>query len=377
MNIPACAACHKPIHGRHYQALGGYWHPDCFLCPECRQPIGGGQFVEKKGYPFHPRCYASKHAPLCPGCETPITGAGITALGRSWHVQCLLCAGCRQPIRDSGFLQHDQKPYHVACYHKQFSPHCVICDGPVQSLNHVTNGWGETFCQEHLRQYASCASCNRLLAPRLTGGGVRYRDGRNLCQHCRSTAVDNEFQGSKVLREVRDFLHAMGMPFPDHPIPLRLAGVDELSRIARTATSRPPLGVTRTSILTRGQQVVDRVLQEIVILYGLPREHFAMVAAHELGHAWLFLQECGELPGEVEEGVCTLCEYFWLKNLDDPTAAYRLKGLEEERDPVYGKGFQSARQSLQRLSFPELLAFVQKHRRWPLNNPFARLLRVI
>ncbi|MBF0610749.1 MAG: protein DA1 [Magnetococcales bacterium] len=375
--MPICVACHQPIHGRFLQALGGNWHSQCFICPECRQPIGSGQFFEKKGYPFHPECYARKHAPLCHGCETPIVGTIITALGKSFHSQCFLCSACGKPIQAGGFLPHQDKPYHTACYHQKFSPRCVVCQGPIRTASYVTNLWGESHCEEHLHQYRSCFSCNRLMAPAVTGGGVVLSDGRALCQLCRQQGVENEFKGSKLLRQVRQFLHEQGMAFSEHPIPLRLTGLEEMQRLTQPKAGRPAVGVTRTQTFSRGGKVVERVLQEIVILHSLPEEHFTMVAAHELGHAWLFMNGIDELPPMVEEGLCGLCEHLWLKQFDTPHSVFRLKGLQEEKDAVYGQGYQAAISSLKRLSFNQLLDFIKKNRRFPISNPIARLLGVI
>lgn len=35
-----CAGCHAEIgHGRFLSCMGAVWHPECFRCHDCNQPI--------------------------------------------------------------------------------------------------------------------------------------------------------------------------------------------------------------------------------------------------------------------------------------------------------------------------------------------------
>jgi hypothetical protein len=101
-------------------------------------------------------------------------------------------------------------------------------------------------------------------------------------------------------------------------------------------------------------------------LHGLPREHTAVVIAHELGHAWLFLNAFPELPLHVEEGLCELCEYLWLNQQHTPEAKNRLKLLRQNKS-IYGAGFQGARNALQGRSLSLLLAYVKEQREFPVD----------
>ena len=54
----------------------------------------------------------------------------ITALGRNWHVQCLLCAGCGRPIAERGgvrFVERQGRLYHAPCHKQRFHPRCDVC----------------------------------------------------------------------------------------------------------------------------------------------------------------------------------------------------------------------------------------------------------
>lgn len=194
---------------------------------------------------------------------------------------------------------------------------------------------------------------------------MRYGDGRTMCNRCRRTAIDQPKDGVPVLTEVRHILARLGVNLGDAPTPLRLVDQSELNRLSTKAYARQPTGMVRTRTWTENDRVTWREIEEILILHGLPREHFAASTAHELGHAWLFLNAFPELPPPVEEGLCELCEYLWLKQQYTPEATYRLHLMEDNDDPVYGRGFQVARRELERLPLSALFTFVRTHRRFP------------
>eukprot|EP00667_Euglena_gracilis_P010728 EG_transcript_10929 len=52
-----CAACYTPITGKLMEAVGKKWHPECFVCAVCRQPLGV-HFISRNGAHLHPYCAA-------------------------------------------------------------------------------------------------------------------------------------------------------------------------------------------------------------------------------------------------------------------------------------------------------------------------------
>ena len=50
---PKCVSCKNPILSNYIAALEGYWHPECFVCPEpgCG-PFKQGSFHELDGLPY-------------------------------------------------------------------------------------------------------------------------------------------------------------------------------------------------------------------------------------------------------------------------------------------------------------------------------------
>ena len=54
---PKCVACGLPILSIYTAALGGYWHPKCFVCQE----PGCGPFDKAKFFELNGKPYCEKH----------------------------------------------------------------------------------------------------------------------------------------------------------------------------------------------------------------------------------------------------------------------------------------------------------------------------
>ncbi len=278
-----------------------------------------------------------------------------------------MCARCGKPFAGRNFYERDGKPYCETDYHLIFSPKCAVCGEPRRGQYSV-NLWGDTYCERHSDELPKCYSCGRLVCALLTGGGVKYSDGRSMCNLCRRTAVDSVEAGERVIGGVSRAMagSGWGMDLAGARIPLRLTDQGELSRRSLREYASDPSGMACTRVWTQGGRVVRREVEEILVLHGLPREHFATVAAHELGHAWLFLNGFPALPPPVEEGLCELCEYLWLKEQSTSEAKYRLQVLESNTDPVYGAGFHAALRALEGWTLPNLLEYVRARRSFPV-----------
>ncbi len=362
--MPTCIDCRKAIIGEYVSALGADWHHGCFRCASCGRVLGDRSFVEHAGQAYHAFCYHERFSPRCAGCGEPISGQYTNALGRSWHPEHFRCARCGKPFDGDSFYEREGTAYCEQDYNALFSPKCAVCGEPLRGAYSV-NLWGDNYCERHNGELAKCYSCGRPLSKRLTGGGVRYEDGRRMCNLCRRTAVDDKAEGEQIVRDVRRAMSRWGMDLRNAAAPLRLTDQRELTtRSTRTYVSDPS-GMACTRVWTRGSQVIRREVEEILVLHGLPLEHFTSVAAHELGHAWLFVNGFPVLSPIVEEGICELCEYLWLLEQKTPEAEYRMQVMDSNRDPVYGVGFHAALRALEGRTLPGLLEYVRKYGSFP------------
>ncbi|KRG02787.1 uncharacterized protein Dmoj_GI17221, isoform B [Drosophila mojavensis] len=120
MFAPKCNGCNRAIMENYISALNSQWHPDCFVCRDCRQPFQGGSFFDHEGLPYCETHYHAKRGSLCAGCSKPITGRCITAMFKKFHPEHFVCAFCLKQLNKGTFKEQKDKPYCHACFDKIF-----------------------------------------------------------------------------------------------------------------------------------------------------------------------------------------------------------------------------------------------------------------
>lgn len=84
-----------PVSGRgHAQRF----HAECFTCARCARAIGG-TYRHEAGQNVCDECYAQHAALRCAGCARPIMSTTLNALGGAWHPDCFVCKRCTAPLR--------------------------------------------------------------------------------------------------------------------------------------------------------------------------------------------------------------------------------------------------------------------------------------
>lgn len=330
--MATCSGCKKRITGNFVTALDKSWHPQCFKCRGCKKALKDGSFIEFGGWAFHPKCLK------CPGCRKPINGQ---------------------------YVPYEGMPWHLNCYRKQFAKLCSVCRNPLTRQYYV-DFWGNAYCKTH-DSYSNCSSCGRIVCKNLTDGGMQFPDGVVICTLCSLHGVSTQERAKKLMKEMRSALASVGLKLNSSQTPVKLCGRDELNGAHRHDyhENRPILGLARWTISSRKGKVIARNFKDILIQQHLPEEHFRTVAIHELTHAWFFYNQYYGLPLEVEEGMCVLMEYIWLKSLKTKDAAYRRKIIEDSPDPVYGDGFRAAREALKLMPLESLLEFLKEKKKFP------------
>ena len=177
-----CAACALPISGRIVSAASQRFHPHCFTCHYCAEPLECVAFypepndrraerlariqarLEGSDLPDNKPgetaaedgddslrfyCHLDYHelfSPRCRSCKTPIETEVIIACGGSWHVGHFFCAECGDPFdAKTPFVEKDGYAWCVECHAGRFSGKCRGCRKPVveSGVNALGAEWHE------------------------------------------------------------------------------------------------------------------------------------------------------------------------------------------------------------------------------------------
>lgn len=134
-DTPACSGCGASLlasEGDWVEALGGAWHPACYVCQACGDPLPpGGSFCvrESDGAPLHEACFVAS-CPACAACGGRVREDAVTVRGETCHRECLRCAECAAPLYPAGAFEGAGDALvcraHALALH---APHCARCGG--------------------------------------------------------------------------------------------------------------------------------------------------------------------------------------------------------------------------------------------------------
>ncbi|XP_061594137.1 leupaxin [Cololabis saira] len=166
-----CASCNKSIVGKMITALGEVWHPEHFVCVECKTELSTTGFFEREGRPYCHKDYHQLFSPRCAYCKGAIVTKILTALDQTWHPEHFFCTHCGGLFGQEGFLEKDGKPYCSKDFYQLFAPKCSGCGESVKE-NYLTAANGTW--------HPECFVCADCLQP-FTSGCFMELDGRPLC----------------------------------------------------------------------------------------------------------------------------------------------------------------------------------------------------
>jgi len=173
---PKCGHCDKPVLDRCITALGKKWHTEHFICTQCLKPFGNSSFFERGGKPYCEEDFYGLFAPKCGSCNTAIKGDCINALGVQWHPEHFCCTYCQKSFNGGTFFEYGGKPYCETHYHQQTGSLCSGCGKPI--LGRCVNALDKKWHPEHF----VCAFCMNPLA----GGSFTEHNSKAYCKECHS-----------------------------------------------------------------------------------------------------------------------------------------------------------------------------------------------
>uniref|UniRef100_A0A8W8LVT8 PDZ and LIM domain protein Zasp n=1 Tax=Magallana gigas TaxID=29159 RepID=A0A8W8LVT8_MAGGI len=172
--FPVCSSCSISIRGPFVVALGKTWCPDHFVCqnPRCGQKLLDIGFVEEGGFLYCEKDYEQYFAPTCTKCGKPIVGECVNALQKTYHPVCFICYQCKQPIGGNQFHLEDGNPYCENDWRQMFQTMCKGCDFPIEPGDHWVEAMGNNFHSECF----NCSTCGVNLEgqPFFAKGGKPY-----------------------------------------------------------------------------------------------------------------------------------------------------------------------------------------------------------
>ena len=278
-----------------------------------------------------------------------------------------VCAVCGKSIEPGRFITKDKKSYHESCFFEKAALECDIC-GKIIRGKYRRDYWGNRYHMDHARNHSQCFYCSRLISERITGGGARYPDGRKICAMCLESAVSAPEAAKLLVGRVREELDGHGITIPGKLAKVTLADRRGLVRAGGKAKQGSE---EQGNARLEKQSVNGRLTSfsiEVTILSGLPEIHFIATAAHELMHVWQYLYAVPENALPLREGACNYAAYLLLSGRaasgrDRDMAEYIIKTMFENRDKIYGKGFQKVYAFAKRKGTKGLLEHLKKSKR--------------
>jgi hypothetical protein len=291
---------------------------------------------------------------VCRGCGLPIWGNYFTALGGTWHPEHFVCAACGRPIADTSFNLHQGAPYHAACYANQVAPRCAYCARPLLG-EYSIDSWGTTYCKQHQQEYAHCAYCGRLVPPGQQEQPSSSYSEPVRCPICRASAIETVAEAKPFFTSVKQWVGSQGLVYNSLPLSLEICDRARLRALLQGRSQVHSLGATVSSTYTQNGRVLRTEVGGVAVLRGLPATLFQGVTVHELGHVWLIVHSILNLPSWSEEGFCELLSHRLYTHMDTPESRHHALAIEQNRDPIYGTGFQRVRARADALGFARFL----------------------
>ncbi|CAA0831601.1 Protein DA1 [Striga hermonthica] len=154
---------------------------------------------------------------ICAGCNMEIGhGRFLSCLNAVWHPECFRCHGCRQPISDYEFSMSGSYPYHKTCYKESYHPKCDICShfiptnaaGLIEYRAHPF--WSQKYCPSHEHDgTARCCSCERMES--WDARFAALNDGRKLCFECLDSSIMDTDECQPLFLDIQEFFEGLNM----------------------------------------------------------------------------------------------------------------------------------------------------------------------
>lgn len=237
---------------------------------------------------------------------------------------------------------------------------CLCCGKSLHTW--LEDSWGNRYCLEHEAAYPVCPYCHRLI-----GGANRAAPARTgpACAACARTAVTAGERAAVCWQRALAWAAAQGLALDRQAIRFGLCTQADLRAWTQGADSRH-YGMTCSRIYQRPDGAVTCNTEvTVAIVEGLPETLFGGIAVHELGHAWLRLQNICQLSVPDEEGFCEVLAFRYYDSLRSREGAFYADTISGNTHPVYGAGFRKMRALTDKYGLLPLLTHVRRLKGFP------------
>jgi hypothetical protein len=272
----------------------------------------------------------------CAECGRVIEGGHFETGGSYYHPEHFRCAHCGDPITGS-YTEYKGSNYHTPCFKNSVALRCALCNRIIRG-EYIQDFWGNAYHLFHQDDAPCCDSCSRFISPEVTGGGVRYDDGRYICGICHPTSVTDIDVIMSLIDEVASHLAYFGMKVDYKGLNVHLIGQEQMKNLAGEHSS----GLRGFTDYSHDWRIFKRAGNRklnVYFLYGMPRMELISTIAHELAHIFQFNNGRFKNDRPFAEGSCNYAAYLVLGNYPGGESSFFRTAMTQETDPIYGEGF--------------------------------------
>merc|ERR1712106_504241 len=113
--LPKCSCCRQPLQPGSVTVMGASYHPHCFTCSLCGDPITG-KYIPKEGGKFICEKDFQQTEDKCDHCGQPMLERVLSAVNKQFHPACFKCCGCDQGLDGRPFFNLEGEQYCSDCY---------------------------------------------------------------------------------------------------------------------------------------------------------------------------------------------------------------------------------------------------------------------
>ncbi|XP_034978067.2 prickle-like protein 4 isoform X1 [Zootoca vivipara] len=177
-----CKKCGKRLirgeKGVYAPKLGNqsYWHPACFVCHTCHQPLVDLIYFQRDGKIYCGRHHAEFFRPRCASCDQLIfTSECMEAEGMRWHEEHFCCLECDLPLGARRYVMKGGQPCCCACFESLYADVCQACGEIIGVDSEQATLQGQHW---HAK---SCCFCCSICKKALQGQLVTIHNGLLFC----------------------------------------------------------------------------------------------------------------------------------------------------------------------------------------------------